>query len=70
MLAFPVILLFYLLVTPEIVQTGIPIWFAAVLFLFPILFLTVLFNSRFFTNPRQRNIYVGTTLVILSLIHI
>lgn len=63
-LAFPVILLFYLLVTPEIVQTGIPIWFAAVLFLFPILFLTVLFNSRFFTNPRQRNIYVGTTLVI------
>ena len=63
-LAFPVILLFYLLVTPEIVQTGIPIWFAAVLFLFPILFLTVLFNSRFFTNPRQRNLYVGTTLVI------
>ncbi|NTT85153.1 ABC transporter permease [Tabrizicola fusiformis] len=63
-LAFPVILLFYLLVTPEIVQTGIPIWFAAVLFLFPILFLTVLFNSRFFTNPRQRNLYVGATLVI------
>ena len=63
-LAFPVILLFYLLVTPEIVQTGIPIWFAAVLFLFPILFLTVLFNSRFFTNPRQRNLYVGATLII------
>jgi len=63
-LAFPVILLFYLLVTPEIVQTGIPIWFAAVLFLFPILFLTVLFNSRFFTNPRRRNLYVGATLII------
>lgn len=63
-LAFPVILLFYLLVTPEIVQTGIPIWFAAVLFLFPILFMTVLFNSRFFTNPRQRNLYVGATLII------
>ena len=63
-LAFPVILLFYLLVTPEIVQTGIPIWFAAVLFLFPILFLTVLFNSRFFTNPPRRNLYVGATLII------
>jgi len=63
-LAFPVILLFYLLVTPEIVQTGIPIWFAAVLFLFPILFLTVLFNSRFFTNPPRHNLYVGATLII------
>jgi peptide/nickel transport system permease protein len=63
-LAFPVILLFYLLVTPEIVATGIPTWFAAVLFLFPIIFFVVLFNSRFRTNPQQRNIYVGVTLVI------
>lgn len=63
-LAFPVILLFYLLVTPEIVQTGIPIYFAAVLFLFPIVFFVILFNSRFFTNPPRRNIYVGVTLVI------
>ncbi|NNK67997.1 MAG: ABC transporter permease, partial [Rhodobacteraceae bacterium] len=47
-LAFPVILLFYLLVTPEIVLTGIPIYMAGVLFLFPIIFLTILFNSRFF----------------------
>ena len=38
-LAFPVILLFYLLVTPEIVDTGIPIYLAAVLFLFPVIFL-------------------------------
>jgi peptide/nickel transport system permease protein len=63
-LAFPVILLFYLLVTPEIVQTGIPVMLAAVLFLFPILFLVVLWNSRFFTRPSTRNIYVGITLVI------
>jgi len=63
-LAFPVILLFYLLVTPEIVETGIPMYFAAVLFLFPILFLTVLFNSRFHTDPPRRNLYVGITLVI------
>jgi peptide/nickel transport system permease protein len=63
-LAFPVILLFYLLVTPEIVQTGIPIYFAAVLFLFPIIFFVILFHSRYFTNPPQRNLYVGITLVL------
>jgi peptide/nickel transport system permease protein len=63
-LAFPVILLFYLLVTPEIVATGIPTWFAAILFLFPIIFLTILFNSRFFTNPPRRNLYVGVVLVL------
>lgn len=63
-LAFPVILLFYLLVTPEIVATGIPIYMAAVLFLFPILFLVVLWNSRYFTQPRKRNLLVVATLVI------
>jgi peptide/nickel transport system permease protein len=63
-LAFPVILLFYLLVTPEIRDTGIPVVLAAVLFLFPIIFLTILWNSRYFTNPPQRNLYVGVTLVI------
>jgi len=63
-LAFPVILLFYLLVTPEIRDTGIPVTLAAVLFIFPIIFLTVLWNSRFFTNPRKRNLYVGLTLLI------
>ena len=63
-LAFPVILLFYLLVTPEIRNTGIPIYLAAVLFLFPIIFFVVLFNSRFFTDPKKRNLYVGITLVV------
>lgn len=63
-LAFPVILLFYLLVTPEMVQTGIPIYLAAFLFIFPILFLTVLWNSRYFMVPARRNLYVGVTLVI------
>ncbi len=62
-LAFPVILLFYLLVTPEIRVTGIPIILAAVLFLFPIIFLTILFNSRYFTQPAKRNLYIGITLV-------
>lgn len=63
-LAFPVILLFYLLVTPEIVQTGIPTYLAAVLFLFPIVFVAVLLNSRYFMLPARRNLYVGVTLII------
>ncbi|WP_135448654.1 MULTISPECIES: ABC transporter permease [Tabrizicola] len=63
-LAFPVILLFYLLVTPEIRQTGIPVVLAALLFLFPIIFLTVLLNARFFTDPMKRNLYVGAVLII------
>ncbi|MDF0602249.1 ABC transporter permease [Psychromarinibacter sp. C21-152] len=63
-LAFPVILLFYLLVTPEIVATGIPVYMAAVLFLFPIIFFSVLFNSRFHTQTTKRAIYIGSTLVV------
>ncbi len=63
-LAFPVILLFYLLVTPEIRVTGIPVYLAAVLFIFPILFFSILFNARYFTNPPRRNLYVGAVLVI------
>ena len=63
-LAFPVILLFYLLVTPEIVRTGIPMYLAAVLFLFPVVFLVVLLNSRFFTRPALRN---GIVAVVVAL---
>ena len=68
-LAFPVILLFYLLVTPEIVATGLPSYMAAILFLMPIVFLTVLFNSRFFTQPEKQRVYVGATLVIGFLLY-
>ncbi|MCE8511268.1 ABC transporter permease [Ruegeria pomeroyi] len=53
-LAFPVILLFYLLVTPEIVATGLPTMMAIVLFMFPIIFLGVLLNSRYRTQPAFR----------------
>jgi peptide/nickel transport system permease protein len=63
-LAFPVILLFYLLVTPEIRDTGIPVVLAAVLFIFPVIFMVTLLNSRYFTAPAKRNLYVGITLVI------
>lgn len=96
-LAFPVILLFYLLVTPEIVEhrilffgafltteeqlacraaheagtaglscfgLSIPTMMAATLFIFPIIFISVLLNARFFTDPTKRNLYVGAVLVI------
>ncbi len=63
-LAFPVILLFYLLVTPEIVETGIPVWFAAVLFICPVVFLVVLVNSRYRMIPWKRNLYAGVILVL------
>lgn len=53
-LAFPVILLFYLLVTPEIVATGVPTYMAVVLFVFPLIFVAVLLNSRFHTRPGLR----------------
>ncbi len=95
-LAFPVILLFYLLVTPEIVQhkilffsvflspeaelackvaqkegtaglacfgLSIPTMMAALLFIFPVIFVAVLLNARFFTDPQKRNLYVGLVLV-------
>lgn len=63
-LAFPVILLFYLLVTPEIVATGVPNYMALVLFLFPIVFVTVLLNTRYYTRPKLRNPLLAGVLVI------
>ncbi|HEY3148715.1 MAG TPA: ABC transporter permease [Dongiaceae bacterium] len=63
-LAFPVILLFYLLVTPEIQETGLPVVAAAVLFLFPIVFLAILIWSRFNTQPAKMCLYLALTLVL------
>ena len=63
-LAFPVILLFYLLVTPEIRASGIPTMAAAVLFLFPILFFVILVWSRLSTQPGKLWLYLAITLVI------
>jgi len=50
-LAFPVILLFYLLVTPEIRETAIPGTMAAVLFAFPVIFAVTFVWSRFHARP-------------------
>lgn len=65
-LAFPVILLFYLLVTPEIISTGLPNYMATVLFIFPIVFLFVLINSRWYTQPNKRNIMIALMLLIVG----
>ncbi|MCO5069909.1 MAG: ABC transporter permease [Rhizobiaceae bacterium] len=50
-LAFPVILLFYLLVTPGIMDTPIPYGLAGLFFLFPIIFFATLFYTRFKNRP-------------------
>lgn len=63
-LAFPVIMLFYLLVTPEIVRSGLPTYMAGVLFLFPILFLVVLWHTLYVTRPVRRAAAIGLTLVL------
>ncbi len=62
-LAFPVILLFYLLVTPEIVATGMPVYMAAVIFVMPVAFVMVLINSRYQVIPQKRNLYLSIAAV-------
>ncbi len=69
-LAFPVILLFYLLVTPEIRQTAIPGTMAAVLFIFPIIFLSVFFWSRFRERPEVLWIYLAPVILIGGFIYL
>jgi len=63
-LAFPVILLFYLLVTPGIMETAIPYAMAGVLFIIPIIFFCVMFVTRFSARPAQMWIYVAASLII------
>ena len=69
-LAFPVILLFYLLVTPEIVLTGIPSYMAAFLFVFPLIFFGVLLNSRYYTQPAKRTAILVPVLGILGWLYL
>jgi peptide/nickel transport system permease protein len=77
-LAFPVILLFYLLVTPEIRELSFDSWFsqatgigvsiprslAAFFFIFPIIFFCTLFWTRFKNRPDRIWIYMGLTVLI------
>ena len=69
-LAFPVILLFYLLVTPEIVLTGIPSVMAMVLFIFPILFALVLILSRWHVDRPKALAYATVAVAVLGLLYL
>ncbi|MAI58005.1 MAG: peptide ABC transporter permease [Rhodobacteraceae bacterium] len=69
-LAFPVILLFYLLVTPEIRLTGMPQFMAVVLFAFPLIFAGVLINSRYHIAPKTRNALLLIVLGILGWLYV
>jgi peptide/nickel transport system permease protein len=63
-LAFPVILLFYLLVTPGIMDTPIPYAMAGVLFLFPIIFFCLVFYTRLKSRQGSLALWLGVTLVV------
>ena len=69
-LAFPVILLFYLLVTPEIVATGLPNFLAAFLFIFPLIFFGVLINSRYRSQPSKNTILLAVVLIPLAILYL
>ena len=69
-LAFPVILLFYLLVTPEIVATGLPNFMGAFLFIFPLIFFGVLINSRYKTQGSKNTVYLAITLIPMALVYL
>jgi peptide/nickel transport system permease protein len=75
-LAFPIILLFYLLVTPEVnkpvpvdlglftIPWSIPIGLAALFFMFPIVFLCTMWFTKYESNKNKLAIYLGVTLVL------
>ncbi|MEN9062638.1 ABC transporter permease [Ponticoccus litoralis] len=69
-LAFPVILLFYLLVTPEIVATGLPQYMAVVLFAFPIVFAGVLIHARYRTQPSKDRLWLALVLGPMALVYL
>ena len=69
-LAFPVILLFYLLVTPGIMDTPIPYGLAGLFFLFPIIFFLTLFWTRFKDRPDRLYVLLGLTIVLGGWVYI
>ena len=69
-LAFPVILLFYLLVTPEIVNTGLPQYMAIVLFFFPLIFFAVLINTRLKQQPQKNVVWLCAVLIPLAIMYV
>ena len=62
-LSFPVIVLFYLLVTPGIRETALPNVMAGVFFIFPIIFALMLLRSRFM--ERRSVLYSSSAIILL-----
>jgi peptide/nickel transport system permease protein len=63
-LSFPIILLFYLLVSPGILETPIPYALAAIFFLFPIVLFVVLMWSGYKARPLQLAIRLAVTALV------
>ena len=63
-LAFPVILLFYLLVTPGIMETPVPYAMAGFFFIFPILFFCVLFVTGYGKQLPKLMVLLAVTLIV------
>lgn len=63
-LAFPVILLFYLLVTPGIRETIIPVAMAAVLFLFPLVLIALVLWTRYGLRRSLFLIQISVLIVV------
>jgi len=63
-LAFPVILLFYLLVTPDIMDTPVPYAMAGFFFIFPILFFCLLFLTGYGKQPVKLAVLLVLTLAV------
>ena len=62
-LAFPIIVLFYLLVSPGILETPIPYALAAVFFAFPVVLLSVAFIAGYRARPAALALRLGLTLL-------
>jgi peptide/nickel transport system permease protein len=63
-LAFPVILLFFLLVTPEIIETGLPKYLAVILFVFPVIFIGVAQYSKNRLKPNFLTLQFPILMII------
>jgi peptide/nickel transport system permease protein len=62
-LAFPIILLFYLLVSPGILETPIPYVLAAIFFAFPIVLFSIFFIAGYRARPAALAVRLALTLI-------
>ena len=69
-LAFPVILLFFLLVTPEIVKTGLPNYMALILFVFPVIFVGVLIYAQKRLDRRYMTTVFPAIMLVFALLYL